>query len=565
MPASTSVFIKAWAPFGMFSLLILSDSCFRLIVGYLTAADDGPCRRPGGHDAAGQEGAFQCSFTIGATTTKACGFAYTVKPTDRLAAGVQNPALQVGTKAAQAFSGGQLHVDGNKRPRAGFLQRCRLAGAQLVGPPLAGMQDFADPRVVIQLAALAEVGVEGISSGFQGGRVDVQRAGERVHFLCQSFQAVVHQEVRAFVGHLVDQRFVAQQQFFQEQRELLVAYAGVVLGAGDGKFFQGNAPVQQVPGPGLFLLGYALAQPVGVETGYQGLRPDALTTMVQPQGGFARNGRQTVAGKVRVGVGKACRVVPHFAGVGNFCAQVIFGPVVQLAVGKGVGAIEQGGRLWSVFGPVGPAFGMAAVNAAHGQYHGGCAQPDFLAGGFLDGQGAADAARLLLQGRYPVSVQDGQAMPSVGVVQGIDHAEGQFPGCAPDDVVAGYGVAVTKPAAFYPVDRWHEFQAFVDQPVVHLGAGVFHVIAGPLHGPLVGRVQLSEAYPVLQGPLRGIGNFHAPLQWSFDQRHAAKGPKCQPAKALRGVPVDNGHGFAGPQGFQGGDDASQAASGNHDV
>ena len=70
-------------------------------------------------------------------------------------------------------------------------------------------------------------------------------------FLCQSFQAVVHQEVRAFVGHLVDQRFVAQQQFFQEQRELLVAYAGVVLGAGDGKFFQGNAPVQQVPGPGL--------------------------------------------------------------------------------------------------------------------------------------------------------------------------------------------------------------------------------------------------------------------------------------------------------------------------
>ena len=51
--------------------------------------------------------------------------------------------------------------------------------------------------------------------------------------------------------------------------------------------------------------------------------------------------------KVRVGVGKALLRSSHFAGVGDFGPQVVFGPVVQLAVGKGVGAIERGGRLWS--------------------------------------------------------------------------------------------------------------------------------------------------------------------------------------------------------------------------
>ncbi len=59
--------------------------------------------------------------------------------------------------------------------------------------------------------------------------------------------------------HLSYQGVIAQQQFFHEQWELFIPDAGVVLGAGDGKFLGGNAPVQQVPGPGLFLFRHPLA------------------------------------------------------------------------------------------------------------------------------------------------------------------------------------------------------------------------------------------------------------------------------------------------------------------
>ena len=365
--------------------------------------------------------------------------------------------------------------------------------------------------------------------------------------------------------HLIYQRFVAQQQFFQEQGELFVPDSGVVFSAGDGKFFQGNTPVQQVPGPGFFLFGHPLAKPVGIEAGHQGLRPDALAPVVQPECGFTWNGRQAVAREMRVGVGKARRVVPHFAGVGNARAQVVFGPVVQLAIGKGMGTVKHGGRLRAMFGPVGPAFGVAAIDAAHGQHHVRSLKPHFFAGFLVNGNGAADLTGLMVECGNSVPVMNGQSATGVGFVQGIDHAAHQFPGGAPSDVVAGHAVAIAKPASLHPVHRRHEFDALVSEPVVHLGTGMLNVIAGPLHRPLIVWVQFAETQPVVQRQFRRIGDSHAPLQRRVNQHHAAKGPQRQTSEAFGAVTINNGYGLASPQRFQGGDNARQSAAGNQKV
>jgi hypothetical protein len=122
--------------------------------------------------------------------------------------------VQIGLQAAQALAGDQLHVDGNERPGPRLLQRRGGAGAQAVWPPLAGVEDAANLLVVVQLVAVGKVRIEGIGRGFQGGRVDVVRGGQRVHLGGQPGQCVVHQKVRAFALHLLHQPVVAQQGFF---------------------------------------------------------------------------------------------------------------------------------------------------------------------------------------------------------------------------------------------------------------------------------------------------------------------------------------------------------------
>ena len=365
--------------------------------------------------------------------------------------------------------------------------------------------------------------------------------------------------------HLIHQRFVAQQQFFQEQRELFVPDAGVVFSAGDGKFFQSDAPVQQVPGPGLFLLGYPLAQPVSIKAGHQGFRPDTFAPVVQPECGFTRYRRQAVAREMRIGVGKARGIVPHFAGVSDACAQVVFGPVMQFAIGKRVGTVKHGGRLRPMSGPVGPALGVAAVDTAHSQHHIRSLKSHFFAGFLVDGNGAADLTGLMVECGHSVPVMNGQSATGVGFVQGIDHAAHQFPGGAPSDVVPGHAVAIAKPASLHPVHRRHEFDALVSEPVVHLGTGMLNVIAGPLHRPLIVWVQFAETQPVVQRQFRRIGDSHAPLQRRVNQHHAAKGPQRQTSEAFGAVTINNGYGLASPQRFQGGDNARQSAAGNQKV
>src|SRR5690554_1308318 len=97
-------------------------------------------------------------------------------------------------------------------------------------------------------------------------------------------------------------------------------------------------------------------------------------------------------------VWKTSGVVPHLTGVGNAGLQVVFRPVVQLAVAVGVGAVEQGRRLWPVGGPVGAALLMVTVKAAHGQHHVGRLETDLFAGDLVDGKGSTHGPCLMVQG-----------------------------------------------------------------------------------------------------------------------------------------------------------------------
>ncbi|MCY1400518.1 hypothetical protein D9M71_156090 [compost metagenome] len=145
-------------------------------------------------------------------------------------------------------------------------------------------------------------------------------------------------------------------------------------------------------------------------------------------------------------------------------------PVVQLAIGIGMRAVEQGGRERAARGPVGAGLAVAAVDAAHRQHHHRRLQVDFGSGVLAHGHHAIDLAGLVLQRGDTMAVQHAQAAVAVGRAQGGDHASGQLAGGAPDDVITRQAVTVALQAALDPVHRRHEFHAFSQQPVVDLGA-----------------------------------------------------------------------------------------------
>ena len=210
--------------------------------------------------------------------------------------------------------------------------------------------------------------------------------------------------------------------------------------------------------------------------------------------------------------------------MGDLRAELFGGPVVQLAIGQRMRAIEQGRRQRAVLWPIGPTLGMTAIDAAHGQHHHRRAAEDGLTGRLIDGAGTADLAGRVFQPGHPMPVQQGQASIVVGAVQGRHQAAHQFTRGAPDHVVARQAVAVAIQAALHPVHRRHELDAFVLQPVIHLTARMLDVVARPVQRPFVLRVQLAELQPVMQGSLWCVRDTHGLLQRRADQGHAAKGP-----------------------------------------
>ncbi|EXF43239.1 hypothetical protein BAY1663_04326 [Pseudomonas sp. BAY1663] len=435
--------------------------------------------------------------------------------------------MQVGAQSAQALAGDQLDLDGDERSGAGLLQGRRLARAQAVRPPLPCVQDAPQLLVVVQPRAADEIGIEGIRGGLQHGGIDVQRAGQRVHLRRQPGQGFVHQEMRAFPLHLAYEAVIAQQGFLEEAGKLHVANAQVVFGPGQGEFLGRDPPVEQMPGPGFFLLRHPLTQPVGVEAGDQRFGADASTAVIEPQGGFAGDGGKPVPGEMRVGVGEAGGIVPHLAGMADLPAQLAGHPPMKPAIGEGVRAIEHAGRHRPVLGPVGAYLLVAAVDTAHGEHHYRRLQAYLSAAPLADRRGAIDPSGLAVEPDDAVLVQQLQATAAVGGMQGGDQAPHEFAAGAPDDVIARQTVALAVTAAFHPVHRGHEFHAQFQQPVVDLGTAAFDIVAGPLPRVLVIRCEFAEAQPVAQRRFRRVRNLHPRLQGRADQGHAAERPQGQ--------------------------------------
>ena len=271
-----------------------------------------------GEDAAGQEGAFQRAFAAGAAAAKARRLAHAVQAGDGLVRRIEHAAVQVGAQAAQALARDQLHLDGDVRPGTGLLQRRGFAGAQLVRRPTGARAGCGGSGR--RCAACAR-------SRSWRRRRRPWPAARPARTSCVPVSAFIFAARPASVSSTrkcllsaaicFTSRWLPSSVSLRKRRELHVADALVVLGARDGELLGRDAPVQQVPGPGFFLRGHALAQPVGVEAGDQRLGADAPARVVQPQRRLAGDGGQAVPLEMRERVRKAGGVVPHLAGVGD--------------------------------------------------------------------------------------------------------------------------------------------------------------------------------------------------------------------------------------------------------
>ena len=287
--------------------------------------------------------------------------------------------------------------------------------------------------------------------------------------------------------------------------------------------------------------------------------------MVQPERRLARNDRQAVPREMRLRMGKAGRVVPHLAGVGDLPAQRS-GRVVQGAVGERVGTVEQGGGPGPVRRPVRPHLFVAAVQTAGGQHHHRRRQAPLAPAGLVPRHGTGQQTAGRFQRGHAMAAEQRQAVAAARGLHRLDHAQRQGARSAPEDVVARHRIALAPAPPLDPVHRRHEPQAVLSgQPVVDIRAAALDVVRGPATRPVFGLGQLAEAQPVGQRPTGRIRNLHAPLQRRVHQRHAAEGPARQAPQALGRVAVHHRDAAAGLQAFERGHQTGQAAADDQHV
>jgi len=340
--------------------------------------------------------------------------------------------------------------------------------------------------------------------------------------------------MRALGQHLAHQPVVAEQGFAQKRQPAPLADLQVVFGTRNRQLFGGDAPVEQLPRIAARLRRHPLAQVVGVKAGDQRLGPDAPPSAVEPERRFAGDEREPVALKMRLRMRHPGGVVPHPPSVCDLATQGLHA-LVQRAIGIGVGAVEQFARCSRARGSRGPVAAhllQAAVDAAGGHHH--LLGLKMLLGpaAFVDGEGTADAARLLREFGHAVPVPQLQpwcAAAAPGLLQGGDHGLRQVRGGAPQHVVTRQAVALAVLAALDPVDSRQKAQAQPEQPLIDLGRAALHVVFGPAPRPQLAGIELAKAQPVLQRALGAVGDALAPLQRGIDQAHAAKGPTRQAA------------------------------------
>jgi hypothetical protein len=166
----------------------------------------------------------------------------------------------------------------------------------------------------------------------------VVRTIERIHCLDELGQRVRHDEMIALFLHLPHETMIAEQRLLEKRQQPAVANMWIVLGAGDGELFRGNAPVQQLPAPRLLECRQPSAHLVRIESGHERMRPDALTRVIEPQRRLAGNQAQPVPVEMRIRMRDAGRVIPHVTEMGNDAAMP-FNHVVEVSVTERVRSV----------------------------------------------------------------------------------------------------------------------------------------------------------------------------------------------------------------------------------
>ena len=105
----------------------------------------------------------------------------------------------------------------------------------------------------------------------------------------------------------------------------------------------------------------------------------------------------------------------------------------------------------------------------------------------------------------------------------IDQRVHQVLTCAPDNMIAGQGVAIAKLTSFYPVGNGKEPDALGLEPVVDVINAAVDIKFCPFHRPVIVLREPCKRVPVPQSGFRAVVNSIQALYGRVDQGHAAKG------------------------------------------
>ena len=245
--------------------------------------------------------------------------------------------------------------------------------------------------------------------------------------------------------------------------------------------------------------------------------------------------------------------------------------LMQPAIGKGVGAVEQNFRRTVPVGmPVLPDQIQIAVDAAGSHNHHRRFGFKCLATVCSHARAAAHGAGSGVQAFHPVLAEQGESISLRMLQQALHQRLHQPVPGAPHHVPARYGVAAAPGlhAAFHPERQGQKGQALPAQPVVHILQAVMHIVLGPAAWPVIdGTVagKIAKAQPVLQRLFGRVLDALASLLRRVHQQDAAKAFLRQAAQVLFGIAVQQQHAPPLVQQAQGAHNACQSGSDDQDV
>ena len=249
---------------------------------------------------------------------------------------------RIGAQAAQALARDELHLDGDEGPCTRLLQRCGRAGAQAVRPHWrACRMRRIWSSLCSQFVAVGEIGVEGVGRGLPAPRIHIVRAGQRVHLGRPALgQRVVTRKWRLSRGICLMRRWLPSSVSLRNSGTACRGCAGCAPAPEMANSLTAMRQLSKCQVQGFSCAATRWHSQWVSKPVTNGSGPMRRPLVIEPQRRLAGNGGEAMAREVRERMRKACRVVPHLAGVGDLRAQVVGGPVVQAAVGERVAPLS---------------------------------------------------------------------------------------------------------------------------------------------------------------------------------------------------------------------------------